>query len=328
LHIGKLEFIWNLASGHWNFLEEMRIVFFGTPVFAIPSLNALFQSAEEVVAVVTQADKPKGRHHIPSPPPVKEFTMNREIKIFQPTSIKDSGFLNELTNMRPDIIVVVAYGKILPAQILRLPLHGCINVHASLLPKYRGAAPIQWAIINGEKKTGITTMLMDEGLDTGDILLQDETEIADDDNAETLSKRLAEKGASLLLKTVNGIKDGSVKPTPQVGTPTYAPPLKKEDGRIDWSKAAADIFNFVRGMFPWPCAYCYLSKERIKIIRVKALEGFGVPQRIEKAKKGELVIGTGKGLISIIELQPEGKRLMSAKDFLLGRKLEEGSLFQ
>lgn len=304
----------------------MRIVFFGTPAFAIPPLNALLQSGEEVVAVVTQTDKLKGRHRIPSPPPVKEFAMNRDIKIFQPTGIKDSGFLNELTSMRPDIIVVVAYGRILPAQILRLPLHGCINVHASLLPKYRGAAPIQWAIINGEKKTGITTMLMDEGLDTGDILLQEETEITDDDNTETLSKRLAEIGASLLLKTVNGIKDGSVKPTPQVGTPTYAPPLKKEDGRLDWSKAAAEIFNFVRGMYPWPCAYCYLNKERIKITKVKVLEGIGMPRRIEKADE-ELTVGTGKGLISIIELQPEGKRPMFTKAFLQGRRLKEGVFF-
>lgn len=304
----------------------MRIVFFGTPAFAIPLLNALLQSGEEVVAVVTQTDKRKVRDHIPSPPPVKEFAMNREIKILQPTSIKDINFLNELTNMRPDVIVVVAYGKILPAQILRLPLHGCINVHASLLPKYRGAAPIQWAIINGEKKTGITTMLMDEGLDTGDILLQEETEITDDDNTETLSKRLAEIGGSLLIKTIKGIKNGFIKPIPQIGTPSYAPSLKKEDGRLDWSKAATEIFSFVRGMYPWPCAYCYLNKERIKIIKVKVLEGFGMSRRIEKADE-ELIVGTGKGLISITELQPEGKRPMSAKAFLQGRRLKEGAFF-
>lgn len=304
----------------------MRIVFFGTPVFAIPSLNALFQSGEKVIAVVTQTDKRKGRDHIPSLPPVKEFTINRDIKILQPTSVKDPNFLNELTNMRPDVIVVAAYGKILPVQILRLPLHGCINVHASLLPEYRGAAPIQWAIINGEKKTGITTMLMDEGLDTGDILLQEEIEITDDDDTETLSKRLAEIGASLLIKTIKGIKNGFIKPIPQVGTPSYAPPLKKEDGRLDWSKTATEIFNFVRGMHPWPCAYCYLNKERIKIIKVKVLEGSGIPHRIEKAGE-DLIVGTGEGLISIIDLQPEGKRPMSAKAFLQGRRLKEGAFF-
>ncbi len=306
----------------------MHIVFFGTPAFAIPSLVALLQAGEEVIAVVTQPDKKKGRGRISSPPPVKELAIDRGIKILQPVNIKDHLFLNDLSKIMPEIIVVVAYGKILSAQILRLPSHGCINVHASLLPKYRGAAPIQWAIINGEKKTGITTMLMDEGLDTGNILLQEETEISCDDNAETLGNKLAEIGASLLIRTIKGIKGGSIKPIPQEGAPSYAPPLKKEDGRLNWSKTATEIFNFVRGMYPWPCAYCYLNNERIKIISVKMLEGLGIPQRIERAEKGELVIGTGKGLISIIELQPEGKRPMSAEAFLLGRRLEDGSLFQ
>ncbi|MEW6161858.1 MAG: methionyl-tRNA formyltransferase [Nitrospirota bacterium] len=305
----------------------MRIVFFGTPEFAIPSVKALLQSEEELAAVVTQTDKRTGRGRIASPPPVKEFAMQRGIKILQPTSMKDPAFLNELSVMEPEIIVVVAYGKILPTQILNLPPHGCINVHASLLPKYRGAAPIQWAIINGEKKTGITTMLMDEGLDTGNILLQEETEISNEDNAETLGKRLSEIGASLLIKTIKDIKDGSIKPIPQVGTPSYAPPFKKGDGRIDWSKSATEIFNFVRGMYPWPCAYCYLNKGRIKITKVKVLEGLGIPRRVEKVSKGELVVGAGNGLVSIIELQPEGKRSMSAAAFLQGRRLEKGIFF-
>lgn len=304
----------------------MRIVFFGTPGFAIPSLNALFQAGEEVIGVVTQPDKRKGRGHMPSPPPVKELALNEGIKVLQPANIKDPLFLNELSGMQPEIIVVVAYGKILPAQILKLPPNGCINVHASLLPKYRGAAPIPWAIINGEKKTGITTMLMDEGLDTGDIILQEETEITDSDNAETLSKRLSEIGAYLLIKTIRGIKDGSIKPVPQVGDPSYAPPFKKEDGRINWSKSAREIFNFVRGMYPWPGAYCYLNKERIKITKVKVLEGTGKPGRIEKVEN-DIVVGTGKGLISIIELQPEGKKLMTAKAFIQGRRLKEGTFF-
>jgi len=293
----------------------MHIVFFGTPSFAVPSLTALLQSGEEVIAVVTQPDKRKGRGRVSSPSPVKELAIDREIKVLHPVNIKDSLFLNGLSKIMPEIIVVVAYGKILPVQILRLPLYGCINVHASLLPKYRGAAPIQWAIINGEKKTGITTMLMDEGLDTGDILLQEETEISSDDNAETLSKRLAEIGASLLIKTI-----------PQKGATSYAPPLKKEDGKLNWSKTASEIFNFVRGMYPWPCAYCYLNKERIKITKVKVLEGSGMPRRVEKAGK-ELTVGTGRGLISIIELQPEGKIPMLAKAFLQGRQLKEGAFF-
>ncbi len=304
----------------------MRIIFFGTPAFAIPSLVALLQSEEEVIAVVTQPDKKKGRGRVSSPSPVKELAIDRGIKILQPVNIKDPLFLNGLSKIMPEIIVVVAYGKILPAQILRLPSHGCINVHASLLPKYRGAAPIQWAIINGEKKTGITTMLMDEGLDTGNILLQEETEISSDDNAETLGNKLAEIGASLLIRTIKGIRSGYIKPIPQKGTPGYAPPLKKEDGRLNWSKTATEIFNFVRGMYPWPCAYCYLNKERIKITRVKMLEGSGIPRRVEKTGE-ELIVGTGEGLISIIELQPEGKIPMSAKAFLQGRRLKEGAFF-
>jgi len=304
----------------------MRIIFFGTPAFAIPSLVALLQSEEEVIAVVTQPDKKKGRGRVSSPSPVKELAIDRGIKILQPINIKDPLFLNGLSKIMPEIIVVVAYGKILPAQILRLPSHGCINVHASLLPKYRGAAPIQWAIINGEKKTGITTMLMDEGLDTGNILLQEETEISYDDNAETLGNKLAEIGASLLIRTIKGIRSGYIKPIPQKGTPGYAPPLKKEDGRLNWSKTATEIFNFVRGMYPWPCAYCYLNKERIKITRVKMLEGSGIPRRVEKTGE-ELIVGTGEGLISIIELQPEGKIPMSAKAFLQGRRLKEGAFF-
>ncbi|MDP2752947.1 MAG: methionyl-tRNA formyltransferase [Nitrospirota bacterium] len=304
----------------------MRIIFFGTPAFAIPSLVALLQSEEEVIAVVTQPDKKKGRGRVSSPSPVKELAIDRGIKILQPVNIKDPLFLNGLSKIMPEIIVVVAYGKILPAQILRLPSHGCINVHASLLPKYRGAAPIQWAIINGEKKTGITTMLMDEGLDTGNILLQEETEISSDDNAETLGNKLAEIGASLLIRTIKGIRSGYIKPIPQKGTPSYATPLKKEDGKLNWSKTATEIFNFVRGMYPWPCAYCYLNKERIKITRVKMLEGSGIPRRVEKTGE-ELIVGTGEGLISIIELQPEGKIPMSTKAFLQGRRLKEGAFF-
>jgi methionyl-tRNA formyltransferase len=304
----------------------MRIAFFGTPLFAIPSLTALIQSEEEIIAVISQPDKRKGRERISSPPPVKKLALERGLKILQPLNIKDPLFLAKLSKLIPEIIVVVAYGKILPAQILKLPPYGCINVHASLLPKYRGAAPIQWAILNGEKKTGITTMLMDEGLDTGDILLQEETEISNNDNTETLSKHLAEIGASVLMKTIQGLKNKSIQPSPQIGFPSYAPSFKKEDGRITWSKTAVEIFDFIRGMYPWPCAYCYLNKERIKINKVKVLEGSVLPGRIEKVGE-EFIVGTGDGLISIIELQPEGKKPMSAKAFLQGRQLTKGAFF-
>lgn len=304
----------------------MRIIFFGTPSFAVPSLNALLGSGEEVIAVVTRPDKRKGRDRILSQPPVKELALEKGIGVLQPANIKEQAFLDGLRRMDPGIIVVVAYGKILPVEILKLPTYGCVNVHASLLPKYRGAAPVQWAIIRGEKKTGVTTMLMDEGLDTGDILLQEETDIGEEDNAVTLSKKLSEIGASLMVETIRKLKDGSIKPVPQAGWASYAPPLKKKDGRIKWENTSRDIFNFVRGMYPWPSAYCYLNKERIKITEVKALEGSGIPGRIEKAGD-ELIVGATDGLISLIELQPEGKRVMAVREFLRGRRVKAGSFF-
>lgn len=304
----------------------MRIIFFGTPEFALPSLELLISSEEEIIAVVSQPDKRRERISISSPTPVKELALKNGLNFLQPTNIKSQVFIDELRNLNPDLIIVVAYGKILPLEILQIPKFGCINLHASLLPKYRGAAPIQWAIINGEKITGITTMFMDEGLDTGDILLQEEIEISSDDTAETLSKKLAKSGASLLMKTIIKIKDRSITPIAQTGIPSYAPPLKKEDGKIVWSKTSQEIFNFVRGMYPWPGAYCYLDEKRIKILRVSILEGNGKPGRIEKAEK-ELIVGTGKGLISILELQPEGKKPMTANAFIQGRKVKEGSFF-
>lgn len=304
----------------------MRIIFFGTPEFALPSLELLISSENEIIAVVSQPDKRRGRISISSPPPVKELALKNGLNVLQPTSIKSEVFIHKLRNLNPDLIIVVAYGKILPLEILQIPKFGCINLHASLLPKYRGAAPIQWAIINGEKITGITTMFMDEGLDTGDILLQEEIEISSDDTAETLSKKLAKSGASLLMKTIIKIKDHSITPIAQTGIPSYAPPLKKEDGKIVWAKTSQEIFNFVRGMYPWPGAYCYLDEKRIKILRVSVLEGNGKPGRIEKAEK-ELIVGTGKGLISILELQPEGKKPMTANAFIQGRKVKEGSFF-
>jgi len=304
----------------------MRIVFFGTPEFAVPSLSMLLNSGEEVSAVVTQTDKRRGRDRIASAPPVKKLALGSGTRTLQPQSIREDEFFHELERMAPDLIVVVAYGKILPSQVLAIPPHGCINVHASLLPQYRGAAPIQWAVLNGEKETGITTMLMDEGLDTGPILLQEAMDIAADDTAATLSKRLAALGASVLMKTIGKIKEGTLVAVPQAGVPSYAPPLKKEDGRILWEKSAEEIRNFVRGMYPWPCAYCSLNRERIKITRVAAHDGSGVPGRVEKAK-GELIVGSGRGLVSILELQPEGRRLMTAIEFLQGRKLQEGIFF-
>ena len=301
----------------------MSLIFFGTPAFAVPSLRALI-SEEDVALVVTQPDKLKGRGHILSSPPVKELALADGIKVVQPEKIRDEEFYNAVKKIAPEFIIVVAYGKILPEEVLELPLSGCINVHGSLLPKYRGAAPVQWALINGERITGVTTMLMDAGIDTGDILQHAEAEILDADNSETLSAKLAVLGGKTLVETLKGIRSGMVKPVPQSGNASYAPPLRKEDGRINWSRSANELLQFVKGMYPWPSAFSYLNGELIKIIKLKPLDGNGVPGRIEKASGGQLVVGTGKGLLSIEELQPGGRRIMSAEAFLSGRRLKEG----
>jgi methionyl-tRNA formyltransferase len=307
----------------------LRIVFFGTPDFAVPSLNALLDSGSDVVAVVTQPDKVKGRGRLLSQPPVKGLALSNGIPVLQPRNIRTGSFLEELSLLKPGAIVVVAYGKIVPPAVLKLPPLGCVNVHASLLPAYRGAAPIQWAIINGEARTGITTMLMDEGLDTGDILLQNETEILDEDNGLTLGKRLSEMGASLLPGTLEGLKAGTVNPRPQTGEPSFAPPLKKDDGKIDWSLPARRIFDLIRGTYPWPGAYCYLKGSRLVVLRAKALdhEKTGTPGRIEMIGSEGVLVSTGRGILAIMEVKPEGRNSMSAESFMHGRRLKEGAFF-
>jgi len=308
----------------------MALIFFGTPQYAVPSLNALVDAKEDIALVVTQPDKVKGRGHILSAPPVKELALSFGLKVLQPDKIRNEGFYRELEDIAPEFIIVVAYGKILPEEILNMPKFGCINVHASLLPKYRGAAPIQWTLLKGEKITGVTTMLMDKGIDTGDILLKAQLEIRDDDTSETLSRKLSELGAAALIKTIRGMREGKIRPEPQTGEASYAPPLKKDDGRIDWKMSAEDLFNFVRGMYPWPSAFCYLNNERIKIIKVRKLKQEDRGQKeaicgsIVKASDGELIVETGKGFLAIEELQPEGKKIMSAKALLAGRKLKVG----
>lgn len=302
----------------------MSIIFFGTPEFAVPSLKALLAEGEEVCLVVTQPDRVSGRGHRLSHPPVKGVALEAGLNIIQPESLRGKGIADEISSLSPEFIVVVAYGKVLPPSVLTIPLKGCINVHASLLPKYRGAAPIQWSIINGDEMTGVTTMLMDEGLDTGSILLQQETVIKDDDTSETLGKRLSTTGASLLIKTIKDIRDGSVRPQPQAGESSYAPIIKKKDGMIDWSKSARDIFYFVRGMQPWPGAYCYINSELVKLIKTEHTEGRGMPGVITKTGSEGIIIGTGKGLLSVIELQPSGKKPMPAVAFIQGRRITAG----
>jgi methionyl-tRNA formyltransferase len=306
----------------------MRVIFFGTPDFAVPSLRALLDAGEEVVAVVTQPDRAKGRGHKLSAPPVKEVALSEHIRVLQPVVIRSLEFLDELASLRPDTIVVVAYGKLIPPSILQLPPRGCINVHGSLLPKYRGAAPIQRAIMNGERKTGVTTMLMDEGLDTGDILLQEETEITDGDDAQALGARLSRVGASLLVRTIKDLGDNLIRPMSQKGETSYAPPLRKAEGRIDWSRSAKGIFDLIRGTCPWPGAYSSLNGERITIIRARVVPcvcncSAGM---IEKTGE-ELHVCTGAGILSITELKPEGKKVMTAGAFVRGRKLTKGMRF-
>lgn len=300
----------------------MSIVFFGTPAFAVPALEALIEAKEELALVVCQPDRPQGRGRRIIPSPVKETALKVGIPIIQPETLKDRSVHQKISELRPEFIVVVAYGKILPKELLEVPQRLPINVHASLLPKYRGAAPIQWALINGDEITGVTTMKMDEGLDTGDILLQREVKIDPTDNALTLSERLSVIGASLLIETLQAIRHGKLSPISQGSGATYAPPITKEQGRIDWSRPAKEIVNLVRGLYLWPKAYCYLQGERIKLYLAHALDGSGSPGRIEAISSGRLIVGTGDGLLAIEELQPEGKRKMTCQEFLAGRRLK------
>ena len=304
----------------------MKIVFMGTPEFAVPSLNALLISKKDVAAVVTQPDKPSGRGKKLTPPPVKVRALKAGLTVLQPERIKDETFANTLREINPDVIVVAAYGKILPKNIIRLPRYGCINVHASLLPRYRGAAPINWAIINGEKETGITIMQMDEGLDTGSILLQKGIEITKEDTAGALSNKLSKIGAELLIEGLNAIEKGEIKPIPQDNSmASYAPMLKKEDGQIDWTKGAEDIYNMVRGMDPWPGAFTYYKGELWKVWKVRHGDaGKGHPGEILAADKDRIDVASGNSVISIIEIQPANKKRMAVSDFLRGNKIEKG----
>lgn len=307
----------------------MRVIFFGTPDFAVPSLELILDSGEEVVAVVTQPDRARGRGRRLSPSPVKELALSRGLQILQPSAIRSGAFTEELSRLSPDVVVVVAYGRIIPPSILKLPPLGCVNVHASLLPKYRGAAPIQWAIIKGEKKTGVTTMLMDEGLDTGDILLQEETEISGEDNVVSLGVRLSRMGAALLLRTLEGLKNRSLRPQPQAGESSYAPPLKKEDGIIDWSLSAERLSGFIKGTYPWPGAYFGFQGERVIIVRASEAAGDCKckPGSVVEVAADTVDVCTGDGILRLLDLKPQGRKVMSAGAFMRGRRAKEGVTF-
>jgi len=314
----------------------MRLVFMGTPDFALPSLKALTSSGHTLAAVVTQPDSPQGRGQHLFPPPVKMEAEAAGIKVLQPQKLSDPAFLDELGRLSPDLIVVVAFGRILRPEVLQLPRLGCMNVHASLLPKYRGAAPIAWAIIKGEKQTGVTTFKMDEGMDTGDIYLQETVEINPSDTAESLAIRLSEVGARLLLRTVEGIEAGTLTPTLQDHTQaTPAPMLTKEQGEVDWRLPAHQIADLVRGLIPWPGAYTFYKDERWKILKVcviqedrSGLGGLGRPGQVVKVEKQGAQVSTGRGILALEELQPAGGRRMTFQEYLAGHPVEEGIILQ
>lgn len=305
-----------------------RIVFMGTPSFAVPSLEALIHyGGVEVAAVVTQPDRPKGRGLAISPPPIKVLAEQAKIPVLQPEKIRTENFLGGMRKLSPQVIIVVAYGKILPPELLAIPPRGAINVHASLLPKYRGAAPIQWALINGEETTGVTIMQLDEGMDTGPILLMEEIKIEPTDTAGTLHDRLAGLGARALIKTLDGLQKGTIIPRPQPKTGvSYAPMLKKEDGRIDWRQPAEKISNLIRGLDPWPGSYSYWRGKLCHLYKPRLFEGAEkkAPGEIIQADDSGLLVATGRDYILITEIKIEGSRRMAVADFRRGHKINIG----
>jgi len=304
----------------------MNIIFMGTPDFAVPSLKALIDSKYNVVGVVCQPDRPSGRGRKLTSPPVKILAEAESIPVMQPEKIRTDEFFKEIKSFKPDLICVTAYGKIIPPNILELPKYGCVNVHASLLPNYRGAAPINWAIINGEKNTGITTMLMDEGMDTGDILLKIEIEIGEDDTSIELSEKLSAIGAELLIETIEKGQNDEIEPIKQNDSEaTSAPIIKKDVGRIDWSKSAEEIRNLIRGTQPWPGAFTSYNGKNLKIFKASVNSQGGNPGKVLVSDGGKLVIGTGQNSLDISELQIEGGKRLKVADFLRGNNLETGT---
>lgn len=301
----------------------MKVIFMGTPDFAVPTLEKLIEAGHEVIAVVTQPDRPKNRGMQMQESPVKEVAKKHNIPVFQPERVKkDREFLDNMKNLNADINVVVAFGQILPKELLDAPKYGSINVHGSLLPKYRGAAPIQWSVINGDEVSGVTTMYMDEGLDTGDMILKAEVKIGEEETAGELYERLKVLGADLLIKTLVEIENGTAKREKQPEDFSYAPMLTKETGKIDWNKTSKEIDSLVRGVNPWPSAYTELNGKKIKVHRVRILDKKGEPGSIiESDPKNGLIIGTKDRAVELVEIQPENKKKMLAKEYLRGNSI-------
>ena len=308
----------------------MKIVFMGTPEFAVPSLEALIQH-HEVVGVVSQPDKPKGRGKKLVPTPVKACALEHKIPVFQPDSVKEASFQETLRSLQPDLIAVVAFGQILPVDILNLPPYGCINVHGSLLPFYRGAAPMQWAVINGEEKTGVTTMYMAKGLDSGDMLLKAEIPLTSEDTYGSVHDKLSTLGADLLIQTIAGLEEQEITPIPQNHEiSTYAPMITKELCHIDWSKSAEEIVHLIHGLSPVPGAYTCYGEEKWKIWNGEAIvyQGQEVPGQIISVSKKDFMVMTGNGALKILELQGSGGKRMSTDAYLRGHEIQAGVLLQ
>jgi methionyl-tRNA formyltransferase len=294
----------------------------------VPPLQALVKAGHEIAGVVTRVDKPAGRGRAMAEPAVKVIARDLGLTVFQPKRVREPEFVETLRKIGPDAIVVAAYGQILPKEILTLPKYGCVNIHASLLPLYRGAAPINWAIIRGEPETGITIMQMDEGMDTGAILVQEGIPIGPKDTAGTLAEKLSVLGAKMIASALPHIETGKLKPVQQDHSKaTLAPLLKKEEGLIDWKLTAAEIHNRVRGLSPWPGAYTFLGGKLVKLIETEVAAGSGEPGVIYQSTKAALDVGTGGGLLRILRIQPEGKKIMTAAEFLRGHRGVSGKKF-
>ncbi|MCM1082315.1 MAG: methionyl-tRNA formyltransferase [Clostridium sp.] len=306
----------------------MKIIYMGTPEFAVRALNALIEEGHEIAAVITQPDKAKGRSKALVPTPVKEMALNHDIVVYQPEKVKDAQMVERIKEIMPDVIVVAAYGQILPESILNIPRYGCINIHASLLPKYRGAAPIEWAIIDGEEITGVTTMYMEKGLDTGDIIEKAEVKIEDTDTGASLRDKLAEKGAELILSTLRALEEGSAKRVKQDDEKScYAKMLTKELGSLDFSEPAHKLERLIRGLNPWPCAYTKIDGKTVKLYGASVKEmdvQMYTPGEIIEITRKSFTVACGKDALVIKKLQPEGKKPMDTAAYLNGNTLAVG----
>jgi methionyl-tRNA formyltransferase len=305
----------------------MRIAFLGTPAFAVPSLDALERAGHAVLAVVAQPDRPAGRDREIREPATKAWARARRVPVLQPEKVRDGRLAAELSRLAPELLVVVAYGRILGPDLLRLAPHGAVNVHASLLPRHRGAAPVQWAIAAGDRETGVTVMQMDEGLDTGDVLLQRSAPVLPEDDADSLARRLSALGGEALVEALSLLEAGRVIPVPQDGArATLAPVLEKEHGRLDFALPAARLADRIRGFRPWPGAFTLLGGRVLKVHRAEAREGAGLAPGEARPDEAGLVVGCGEGALRLLEVQLEGKRRMLAADFLKGHPVAAGTV--